>query len=888
MKRAMVRMFEQQAQISAMSPVRSRRWIETLIMILRIVAVASLTGFLSVLTVPAGAQNANLTFTVDSIADDLDAKVGDGVCATTAGACTLRAAIAEANKHAGPEIIAFGIPGDGVQTIQTTKELPALTDATGPTMIDGYTQPGASPNTEPLVSNAVIKVQIRGGGHDQYNGLTFLSPGHLVRGLALYNFNKTIRLWGIDARDNRVVGNFIGTDAAGTYGAPTHVFLANGVHIAGGATNNFIGGTSAAERNVISGNANHGVGLYNRGTDANTIVGNLIGLRPSGNGSLPNKAHGVDINTGASNNAVGGTLPSERNVISGNVREGVEISHGSDTVGYPTGNRVAGNFIGTDVTGERAPNFSSNGNHGVHIEDGVRDSVVHNNVIGNNKGPGIGMGVRAFGTRIYDNQIGITRDGVAVPNGVAGIRVLSAKRSLIGPNNVIVNNPVGILLDYNETDYNTITRNSIYGNAQLGIDIQPTGKVNINDPDDADAGANQQLNYPVLEAATLTAVHGTACAGCTVEVFAADNDVSMHGEGKNFAGSAVAGADGRFAVSAVGVATGDSVTATATDTEGNTSEFSRNLTVTDDTAPVITLATPPDGATYVLNEDVRADYSCADEPGGSGLKSCSGSQGGQLVAAGEPIDTSTSGAKTFTVTAEDNAGNVTSVTHNYTVAEPITKTYATDRFDRSVKDGWSSADKGGAYTLLGPAADFDVNGSAGTIVSPSASSARSAWLKGISEQDVDGVFQVSTNKPATGFGQRVYFIARHVSQGNEYRARLRFTSSGSVMMHATRLVAGQQTALSSPITVPGLTHAADKKFWLRTQVVGTNPTVIRMKVWEDGQAEPSEWQYSVTDAEAALQTAGGVGLRTYLSADETNAPTISTFDNFLVQDASTP
>jgi Ca2+-binding RTX toxin-like protein len=78
-------------------------------------------------------------------------------------------------------------------------------------------------------------------------------------------------------------------------------------------------------------------------------------------------------------------------------------------------------------------------------------------------------------------------------------------------------------------------------------------------------------------------------------------------------------------------------------------------------APTINLSTPPDGATYTLNEVINANYSCADEAGGSGLASCAG------PANGSAIDTSSTGTKDFTVTATDIAGNTTSITHSYTV-----------------------------------------------------------------------------------------------------------------------------------------------------------------------------------------------------------------------------
>jgi hypothetical protein len=85
-------------------------------------------------------------------------------------------------------------------------------------------------------------------------------------------------------------------------------------------------------------------------------------------------------------------------------------------------------------------------------------------------------------------------------------------------------------------------------------------------------------------------------------------------------------------------------------------------TTPDTTAPSVTLSTPSDGATYDLNQAITANYSCHDEAQGSGVASCQGT-----VPDGSPVDTATLGTKSFTVTTSDNAGNVSSVTHTYTV-----------------------------------------------------------------------------------------------------------------------------------------------------------------------------------------------------------------------------
>ena len=105
-------------------------------------------------------------------------------------------------------------------------------------------------------------------------------------------------------------------------------------------------------------------------------------------------------------------------------------------------------------------------------------------------------------------------------------------------------------------------------------------------------------------------------------------------------------------------------TVQATDRAGNTGSKSVNYTVVDRTAPVISVATPSAGAVYGLGESVAADYSCADEPGGSGLATCVGT-----VADGAAVDTSSVGQKSFKVEAADNAGNKSSKSVTYTVVD---------------------------------------------------------------------------------------------------------------------------------------------------------------------------------------------------------------------------
>ena len=103
-------------------------------------------------------------------------------------------------------------------------------------------------------------------------------------------------------------------------------------------------------------------------------------------------------------------------------------------------------------------------------------------------------------------------------------------------------------------------------------------------------------------------------------------------------------------------------TVTARDNAGNETVVTRTYTVRDVTRPTVTLTTPAAGAVYDQGQAVNADFSCADEAGGSGLASCVGT-----VANGDPVGTAALGEHTFTVTARDNAGNETVVTRTYTV-----------------------------------------------------------------------------------------------------------------------------------------------------------------------------------------------------------------------------
>jgi CSLREA domain-containing protein len=543
---------------------------------------------------------------VDSALDDADALPGDGDCASAAGACTLRAAITEANAHVGPDSIAFAIPGSGVQTIRIASPLPTLSDRTGGTTIDGYTQPGSSPNTHPVESNARLMVQIQGTSITVgMPALTASSADNVIRGLAVFNV-RPILISGAAALRNTVVGNFIGTDAAAAFGATTLVRNAGGVVMARGASSNVVGGAAPADRNVISGNAFTGIYLQDIGTDDNVMMGNIVGLSPDGLRRVRNQRMGIDVNLGAKRNIVGGLGPGEGNVISGNTGGGAEVSHTTDTVG----NIIRGNLIGTNLTGTAVPTWTHNSEQGVHVEDGVQGTVVEGNVIGDNYFGGIVVdGALTAGTVLRGNWVGIAPNGTAMGNRMVGIAVNLASGTRITANVVSRNQGAGVAVDGPGASGNTISQNQIWANAALAIDLTPAG-VTVNDLGDGDSGPNRLLNFPELESVDAASVSGTACVGCVVELFAADQAAGDHGGGRAYLGGATAGSDGRFAVAGLTLAPGTVVTATATDSLGNTSEMSRNVVRTDVPPPP-----PPAGAGDTFGRLLTGAWGDADSGG---------------------------------------------------------------------------------------------------------------------------------------------------------------------------------------------------------------------------------------------------------------------------------
>jgi CSLREA domain-containing protein len=491
---------------------------------------------------PAGAQTGAL-FVVTTAADAGDSAVGDGVCASAAGACTLRAAIQEANTLAGVETIEFAI-GSGPQSISVGSTLPSITS---PVVIDGTTQPGFEGS--PLIA-------ISGGGSAR--GLKITGGGTTLRGLAITNFaGDGLEISGPGG--NVIEACYVGVDLDGVTAAGNS---ASGI-VLENSSNNRIGGPSKSQRNLISANTGKGNGggiLMNGGTN-NVIQGNFIGTDINGTLDRGNLGRGIALN-GSTNNTIGGPEPGAGNLISGNRATGVRLLAGSDN------NLIQANFMGVDRT---VSAYIAN-DRGVQIRGSNGNQVLGNVLAGH----------------VYD--------GVLIWEGSSNNTVM---------NNVIAYNGQGPIGDPTEAAFNgvlvitgtgnKILTNAIYGNGTLGIQLgTPVPAVTPNDTGDGDGGGNNLQNYPVITSArrtgTTTTVAGTLNSAANspfyVQFFAdAACDARFgHGEGRYVLGGLTVNTNGSGnaafqAVLAAQVSAGWIISATATDAGGNTSEFSACATV---------------------------------------------------------------------------------------------------------------------------------------------------------------------------------------------------------------------------------------------------------------------------------------------------------------------
>ena len=595
-------------------------------------------------------------------------------------------AISSANADIGPGVatIAFDIPGPGVHTIPLVSPLPTVLR---PTVIDGYTQPGSSPNNLAAGDDAVLTIELRGFAGGSIRGLKLSGPNSVVRGLVINRF----AFGGIesDGANNVIAGNFIGTDPTGTI--PQGNGLA-GISIFGTGTR--IGGTSPADRNIISANG-IGVEVFSQAQQV-AIQGSYIGVDATGMHPLGNNSGegvGIEFNSSAGN-TVGGTTPGAGNVISGNANSGIEVLSGPNNV-------IQGNFIGTDATGMAAV---GNGLDGVLIT-GSPDTTMRGNLISGNGRAGVDLTLQATtNTMVVGNDIGTDAAGNPVlGNASYGVDVASSGNQIggtgPGQGNLIAGNGKGVVVNNNvpgtEPVGNQILGNSIYANATLGIDLGDDGPT-PNHPTSPTPGPNDFQNFPVLTSASGNTIAGTLDSTAdhtfTLEFFESPRPApGSQPQGQTFLGSTNATTDATGHVSftatlPVAINPDLAVTATAADmtpgaTFGDTSEFSgpmANLEVTKVADP--TVGTAGQALTYTLTVTNAGPFPATGViatdavPAGAVFDAASASQGTASLVGGAVVASlgglAAGGSATITiVVTPSGAGSLTN-TADVTGNEP--------------------------------------------------------------------------------------------------------------------------------------------------------------------------------------------------------------------------
>ena len=147
-----------------------------------------------------------------------------------------------------------------------------------------------------------------------------------------------------------------------------------------------------------------------------------------------------------------------------------------------------------------------------------------------------------------------------------------------------------------------------------------------------------------------------------------------------------------------------------------------------------------------------------------------------------------------------------------------------------------------------------------------------SYLGAVSQTGADVRTTVSLSTVPTGGGAMVYVVGRRVDANQEYRARVRVLSDGSVRVGMVRFAGTTaETLIGAEVAVPGLVYTAGTELDVRVQVSGTGTTALTATVWKAGTTEPATPTVSRTDTTASLQAPGSVGLFGYLSGSATAA-----------------
>ncbi len=533
---------------------------------------------------------------------------------------------------------------------------------------------------------------------------------------------------------NLVQGNYVGTNVTGTADLGNQ---SNGMVVING-TSHVIGGTVAGAGNLVSGNNSPGIALGFSDPAGVLVQGNLIGTNVTGTAAIPNQGGGVIVGgffqlngdpITATDNTIGGTSPATANLISGNFGNGVEVINlGSEN------NLVQGNFIGPNITGTAAiGNFLS----GVFITRAPNNFIggvigEARNLISGNGLYGVGVGIPRQNDVtpgetitggdlmfIFLNVIGTNIDLGPMGNGLDGVFVdADSVNNIIRGNIIAFNGGSGVRIPNNGTNPGiqiNLDANLIYSNAGIGIDLGPAG-VTPNDPGDLDGGANLQQNFPDLEPPAITTselsldkgegsnsptaitVNGTLMTTAQANrrytihwYFSADSQCSNNqassqplafGRVPDVVTDATGRAPFAFPLTFPPGFPSGIINCTATDDQGNTSEFSLCMPVTDGATPtpnLIQFSASTAMATETLNATTKLDLTVTRSGSTSAAASVNyASSDGTanqfsdyLAALGTLRFAAGETTKTISVFIVDDAFGETPETFNVTLSSPI-------------------------------------------------------------------------------------------------------------------------------------------------------------------------------------------------------------------------
>lgn len=501
--------------------------------------------------------------------------------------------------------------------INLDNSLPELT-ITDSVSIDGYSQSGSSENTLSIGHNATLRIELTNlaaNNVDLNMGLRFGSGADQssLRGLVINEFGSDgVRVNG-GVHGVSIQGNFIGTDVTGTVDRGNRD---EGIQI--DSNNNQIGGSRIADRNIISGNNDKGIAIFgNTVLSGNVIENNYIGVNSTGLEGLGNSSFGVVLYENDGTSLID-------NVISGNLDDGIRLRSGEDIENtIIQGNRIGTGADGTTQVGNSGVGIRINADNASNILIGGTGAG-QGNVISGNSGHGISYsGNSVSNTQVFGNFIGTDATGtISLGNAGDGIHLggptfdnqIGGVSS--GQANIIANN-AGNGVNFIDTgtaanDGTSIRGNQFFDNGKLAIDILDDG-VTANDYttpiSDEDFGPNRVQNFPDINSAELIGtdlavageLFGNANSDYIIDFYATGSpDSTGHGEAVQYLGSiqrttnSVGYTSFSNIFNSVSVTVGESITATATHSDGSTSEFSANQLVATTINNSPTATTPPD------------------------------------------------------------------------------------------------------------------------------------------------------------------------------------------------------------------------------------------------------------------------------------------------------